>query len=103
MCLFWTATARLRSGMASPRCRDSTCSVSASSAPGAPTSSTVSVRTLSCLHSICLHVGLAADRTESNMYHQLSDDFDVVVVGARMAGAATAMLLARRGIRVALV
>jgi 2-polyprenyl-6-methoxyphenol hydroxylase-like FAD-dependent oxidoreductase len=37
------------------------------------------------------------------MYHQLSDDFDVVVVGARMAGAATAMLLARRGIRVALV
>jgi len=29
--------------------------------------------------------------------------FDVVVVGARIAGAATAMLLARRGARVALV
>jgi 2-polyprenyl-6-methoxyphenol hydroxylase-like FAD-dependent oxidoreductase len=29
--------------------------------------------------------------------------FDVVVVGARLAGAATAMLLARRGLRVALV
>jgi 2-polyprenyl-6-methoxyphenol hydroxylase-like FAD-dependent oxidoreductase len=29
--------------------------------------------------------------------------FDVVVVGARVAGAATAMLLARRGVRVALV
>ena len=29
--------------------------------------------------------------------------FDVVVVGARLAGAATAMLLARRGVRVALV
>ena len=31
------------------------------------------------------------------------DDYDVVVVGARLSGAATAMLLARRGVRVALV
>src|SRR5690242_1391028 len=31
------------------------------------------------------------------------ESFDVVVVGARLAGAATAMLLARRGIRVVLV
>jgi flavin-dependent dehydrogenase len=31
------------------------------------------------------------------------DDFDVVVVGARVAGASTAMLLARSGVRVALV
>src|SRR5438067_182224 len=35
--------------------------------------------------------------------HHLDENFDVVVVGARIAGAATAMLLARRGLRVALV
>src|SRR5215207_8615336 len=33
----------------------------------------------------------------------LDPTFDVVVVGARVAGAATAMLLARRGLRVALI
>jgi 2-polyprenyl-6-methoxyphenol hydroxylase-like FAD-dependent oxidoreductase len=33
----------------------------------------------------------------------LDATFDVVVVGARLAGAATAMLLARRGLRVALI
>src|SRR3954470_19143042 len=33
----------------------------------------------------------------------LDTTFDVVVVGARVAGAATAMLLARRGVHVALV
>ena len=35
--------------------------------------------------------------------HDLATNFDVVVVGARVAGAATAMLLARRGVRVALI
>src|SRR4051812_24805282 len=30
-------------------------------------------------------------------------DYDVVIVGARLSGAATAMLLARHGVRVALV
>jgi 2-polyprenyl-6-methoxyphenol hydroxylase-like FAD-dependent oxidoreductase len=34
---------------------------------------------------------------------QLDPTFDVVIVGARLAGAATAMLLARRGLRVALI
>ncbi len=34
--------------------------------------------------------------------NDLATTFDVVVVGARVAGAATAMLLARRGVRVAL-
>jgi 2-polyprenyl-6-methoxyphenol hydroxylase-like FAD-dependent oxidoreductase len=45
------------------------------------------------------------ERTEYDM-HQLSphtEPFDVVVVGARLAGAATAMLLARQGLRVALL
>jgi len=36
-------------------------------------------------------------------YSSKPETFDVVVVGARLAGAATAMLLARRGMRVALV
>jgi 2-polyprenyl-6-methoxyphenol hydroxylase-like FAD-dependent oxidoreductase len=35
--------------------------------------------------------------------NDLDTHFDVVVVGARVAGAATAMLLARRGVRVALI
>ena len=36
-------------------------------------------------------------------YPRKTETFDVVVVGARLAGAATAMLLARRGMRVVLI
>src|SRR4051812_13861121 len=42
---------------------------------------------------------------EYDMYQHSThnEPYDVVVVGARLAGAATAMLLARRGMRVALL
>ena len=101
------ARARSSSGVASPRWPASTCSGSASSTAGTRTSSTASATTppTSPATSRTPH-GSRPPPAELDKGVDMKNPptpHDVVIVGARAAGAATAMLLARAGLDVLVV
>ena len=98
------------SAAASRRSPGCTCSASASSTAATRTSSTASAATppsspttSPAAPPVAAPAGSPADRTETDHAPRTATRYDVVVVGARAAGAATAMLLARAGLDVLVV